>query len=89
MAKWAEPTAWNFNMDQAPRGEVREVTRVVGKHKTISVTLEHIPVQIIAAGSCGVVTLSRWLPVEERWNMFTKASPPVAWQPWPKHPGAQ
>lgn len=89
MAKWGTPMSWNFNMDEAPRGEEREVTRVVGKHKTISVTLEHIPVQIIAAGSCGVVTLSRWLPVEERWNMFTKASPPVAWQPWPAHPGAQ
>lgn len=89
MAKWGTPMSWSFNMDEAPRGEEREVTRVVGKHKTISVTLEHVPVQIIAAGSCGVVTLSRWLPVEERWNMFTKASPPVAWQPWPTHPGAQ
>ena len=89
MAKWGTPMSWNFNMDEAPRGEEREVRRTVGNRKEESVWTEHIPVQIIAAGSCGVVTLSRWLPVEERWNMFTKASPPVAWQPWPTHPGAQ
>jgi hypothetical protein len=89
MAKWAEPTAWNFNMDQAPRGEEREVSRTVGKHRIVSVKLEHVPAPIIAAGACGVVTVSRWLPEEERWNMFTKASPPVAWMPWPTHPGAQ
>lgn len=41
---------------------------------------------IIAAGTKNVVTASRWLPKEGRWNMFTKAVPPLAWQPWPTHP---
>lgn len=77
---------WNFNMDEAPRGEFRDVTRLVGKQKIEVTKPEHFSTAIIAAGSCGVVTLSRWLPSEERWNMFTKASPPVAWQAWPKHP---
>jgi hypothetical protein len=42
--------------------------------------------KIIAAGNDRVVTLSRWLPKEGRWSMFTKDTPPVAWKPWPKHP---
>lgn len=89
MAKWGQPMSWNFNMDEAPRGAEREVRRMVGNPPVERVWTEHVPVQIIAAGSCGVVTLSRWLPLEERWNMFTKTTPPVAWQPWPTHPGAQ
>jgi len=39
---------------------------------------------VIAASICGVVTKSKWLG--DRWNMFTKDVPPVAWQIWPDHP---
>lgn len=76
---------WNFNMDEAPRGRVETFERRIGKN---DVTLsQHVSPNIIAADASGtVVTLSRWLPKEERWLMFTKESPPVAWQPWPDHP---
>lgn len=77
---------WNFDITQAPKGEVRPVTRAVGKSQITKD--EHVPETIIAAGSDGVVTLSRWLPKEGRWNMFTRDVPPIAWQPWPKHPEA-
>lgn len=79
-------TAWNFDMSQAPRGETRMVERVIGK-KMVEVE-EHIPAPIIAAGNGGVVTMSHWMPKAGRWNMFTKAVPPLAWMPWPEHPFA-
>jgi hypothetical protein len=41
---------------------------------------------IIAAGNEGVVTVSRWNDKRQAWSMFTTATPPLAWMPWPKHP---
>ncbi len=79
-------SAWNFNMNEAPKGTTRTVTRTIGKNEVT--TEEHVPALIIAAGSDGVVTLSKWLPKERRWNMFTEATPPIAWMPWPSHPEA-
>ena len=80
-------TQWNFNMDEAPRGNIRSVTRIIGKNEVT--TEEHVPDVIIAAGNDGVVTLSRWLPKEGRWNMFSAKVPPLAWMHWPQHPEAQ
>lgn len=77
-------TGWNFNIDEAPRGSFREVTRTIGKNEVT--TTEHVPTHIIAAGSGDVVTLSKWIHKEGRWNMFTKDCPPMAWKPWPRHP---
>jgi hypothetical protein len=78
---------WNFNMDQAPRGNVRVERRTIGKN---AVEVErHTPSPIIAAGACGVVTPSYWLPASGRWNMFTKDRPPIAWMPWPTHPAQE
>ena len=78
---------WNFNMDEAPRGCFKDVTRTVGKNEVTSSV--HFPEPIIAAGNGGIVTLSRWIEKEQRWNMFTKDAPPIAWMPWPKHPEAE
>lgn len=78
---------WNFDMSEAPRGET--VTRKQrGKHGEMDVSV-FVPDLIIAASECGKVTLSRWLPDQDRWNMFTKDSPPIAWQPWPEHPKSE
>lgn len=77
-------TSWNYNMDEAPKGTYEKVVRTF---KGQEVTYDrHIPTLVIAAGNDGVVTVSRWLPEEERWNMFTKNVPPFAWYPWPEHP---
>ena len=78
--------AWNFDMAAAPRGETRMVTRTIGKNEVE--VAEHVPALIIAAGSNLVVTVSKWLPDQGRWNMFSKDAPPMAWQPWPAHPEA-
>lgn len=76
---------WNFDMSAAPRGETKNVRRVVGKIETV--TEVHFPVLIIAAGADGVtVTATSWLPKQERWNMFSKGHPPIAWASWPDHP---
>lgn len=75
---------WNFNMEEAPRGETRMVKKIIGKNE---VEIEsHEPVQIIAAGNGGIVTQSYWIPKDARWCMFTADVPPLAWQPWPAHP---
>lgn len=76
---------WNFNMDEAPRGHTEIRQRTV-KNGAVAEYEHHVPAQIIAAGNDGVVTISRWLPKEGRWNMFSKDTPPMAWQPWPDHP---
>lgn len=77
---------WNFNMDEAPKGRYRTVTRNM-KGQDIE-TQVFVPEPIFAAASDGeTVTISKWMPKEERWNMFTKDTPPIAWMPFPKHPG--
>jgi hypothetical protein len=80
-------TAWNFNMGEAPRGRFETVTRKTPKGTETQVQ-RHFPDLILAAGNNRVVTASRWLPDEGRWNMFTKECPPIAWMPWPTHPEA-
>lgn len=75
---------WNFDMASAPRGE--ELARVVKTAKGDRLVPHYEHVRIIAAGNKGIVTLSRWLPNEERWEMFTKDVPPFAWMPWPTAP---
>lgn len=76
--------AWNFDISEAPKGEWVDSHKTVGK--TVVMQCTHVPEYIIAAGNSGVVTLSKWLPNEDRWNMFSKNTPPIAWMPWPKHP---
>lgn len=77
---------WNFDISAAPKGTYRTITRTIRNKEVTSE--EHVPEPIIAAGNDGCVTVSRWLPKEGRWNMFTADVPPIAWMPWPKHPGS-
>jgi hypothetical protein len=78
---------WNYDMSAAPRGEYRDVHRKVGD-RAITVS-QHFPATIFVAANDGkTVTPSKWLPEQERWNMFTKDAPPIAWMPWPTHPEA-
>jgi len=65
---------WNKDMDAAPRGEW--VERKGPKDSTVKV---HVPVRIIALMSTGEWTPSYWVEKSQRWCMFTKDSPPVAW----------
>jgi hypothetical protein len=61
-------------IETAPKGEW--VERPAGKEGT---KLVHIPVRIIALMSNGDWTVSYWIESAQRWNMFTKDKPPVAW----------
>lgn len=75
---------WSYNMDEAPKGEYKEVPARNG-----SVRKVFVPEKILAAHHDGeLVTISNWIPEQERWNMFSKDAPPIAWSPWPDHPGA-
>lgn len=44
---------------------------------------------VITASHCGKVIISRWVEEGERWNMYAKDVPPIAWQPYPEHPTAK
>ena len=76
---------WNFNIDEAPKGKYETKTAVDknGKEKTKTTFLHD---KIIAAGKCGVVTVSYWNDPQQRWNMFGTKEAPMAWKPWPTHP---
>lgn len=78
---------WNFDIEQAPKGTTTTVQKTIGK-AVVNQSI-HVPALIIASGTDGVVTLSKWLPKEERWNMFSKNVPPLAWMPWPSHPDGE
>lgn len=77
--------SWNFNIDEAPRGKY-ETKTVTDKNGKKSEKNTFLPDNIIAAGKCGVVTVSCWLDPQQRWNMFGENETPIAWQDWPKHP---
>lgn len=76
---------WNYNINEAPRGETveRVLTDKNGKSRAVS---RHERAVIIAASKCGKVTMSYWIPAEQRWCMFSDKETPLAWQPWPRHP---
>lgn len=76
---------WIFDMATAPKGSVVKTRRMIGRNEA---EVEHYQsVTIFAAGADGeTVTPTRWLPKEERWAMFSKDAPPIAWRPWPVHP---
>src|SRR5690554_3796254 len=77
-------SSWIFDLTEAPRGETSYVpTGRHGKDGSPILRKVHQAPKIIAAGKCGVVTVSRWLADEGRWEAFTVDTPPVAWQPWP------
>jgi hypothetical protein len=86
-------TKWNFNMDEAPRGNI--VIRMVTTPKGIFPKEIYEPDPIIATDG-EMVTLSRWHPPitdgpigqqrAGRWSMFGVNQTPVAWMPWPLPP---
>ena len=77
-------TEWNFDMSAAPKGRVRAVGELIPTGKMTWGA--NVPVFIIAADVHGWTCMSRWIPEEGCWMGFNKASPPIAWQPWPDHP---
>jgi hypothetical protein len=73
---------WRFDVENAPRGRSKTVSGPKGSTRQV-----HVPEVIILASADGqTVTLSRWLPDENRWNMLGKKETPVAWQPFPTYP---
>lgn len=76
-------TNWNFNMEEAPKGYFKDTEiKIKGEVKIVK---KYIKENVIVAGEKNTVTVSNWIPSDERWNMFTKDCPPVAWIPFPKH----
>ena len=77
---------WNYNMDECPKSYFveKKKTNRLGVESTYK---EVVPIRVIlCSADCGAVTVSRWLPKEERWNGFSKGRAPLAWMPFPEHP---
>jgi len=75
---------WNFNIDDAPRGEYEDIIVTIGKKKVQKKVFN--PVKVITASKCEKVIVTSWLPDEGRWNMYSKKESPIAWQLYPEHP---
>jgi hypothetical protein len=77
---------WNFNMDECPKSYFveEEITDSLGR-KMIKQTVVEVKV-LLADADSDFVTVSRWLPKEKGWNMFTDKQTPLAWMPFPEHP---
>ena len=82
---------WDFDIGAAPTGAEKLISGRVAGSREYERRL-HVRERIFAAGNGGVVTVSYWIPEQGRWNMFTKAVPPMAWRPYeegaplPRHP---
>jgi hypothetical protein len=68
-------------IETAPKGSYKEVA--VGKG---GVRDHYEPEYILVPTSDGKVTISYWVPDQERWCMFTKKHPPKWWMPLPEPP---
>jgi hypothetical protein len=84
---------WSFDISEAPRGATVTEHRKTAKAEFDVEVFK--PARVILATKCGKVVKSQWLPVDAnegrkvaRWEMLHVGEEPVAWQPWPEHPGA-
>lgn len=92
-------TAWNFNLPEAPRGrmETRVLVRIRNGETLESEHDVFVRERVILATDHGEVIPSYWIPGRytesgallegDRWSGLNVDSTPVAWAPWPKHPG--
>lgn len=76
---------WRTDLDAAPRGQ--HVTNIVTTKNGARSSRHFVSEPVILASKCGKVVKSKWLE-DGRWEFFNKGEQPVAWQPWPTHPGA-
>lgn len=77
-------TMWSYDISAAPRGKmVTQTVTVKGEERVRDV---FVPAKVILATKCGKVTLSHYIPDEDRWLMLASGEHPVAWQAWPEHP---
>lgn len=76
---------WNFNIKECPKSYFVAVktTDSLGREFEKQKVVE---VPVILATSCETVTVSRWLPKEQRWNGLSKFEQPIAWCVFPTHP---
>lgn len=71
--------AWSFDMHAAPRGSYDVLPAGKDGNGARKVFRKDM---IIAAGRCGAVAVSYFIPEERRWSMFTAEHPPIAWMPF-------
>lgn len=88
-------TTWNYNIDDAPKGEYveRVTTTKDGKEKAYR---EYDAPTIWTASRCGKVIKSRWIAPNRytktgRWDGYSEGESPVAWMEYyiPDYPLSQ
>ena len=67
-------------IDTAPKGETRTVVAGKGTREI------HVSPRILTFTSAGDLTITFWNNGENRWNMFSKNTPPTHWMPLPAIP---
>lgn len=80
--------SWSRDMDAAPRGKTVTITET-DKDGKARERQEFRRDHVILATKCGKVTRSYWILDEQRWCMLANGEAPVAWMPWPDHPGVR
>ena len=68
---------WNYDLTAAPPYDEVTINRIIfGKPATWVEKTKH---WLLTYSSCGQLIYTHWLWEEGRWNLYTKADPPVAW----------
>ena len=78
---------WNYDISQAPKG-LHETQEIEVKGKVQSRKIFEPERIIVACRDGATVTLSHWLPTQERWLNLATDEVPTAWMLWPEHPEA-
>lgn len=72
---------WNFDMSEAPRGQMKTVNGPKGNK------VERFEKQgVIVMNGNGFVAKSYWIPESKRWNLFGATTQPIAFIPMPNAP---
>jgi len=76
---------WNYNLEEAPKSYYTEVKTGRFNKEGEPITKPGFIVERIFAviPDSSTVTISYWLPRENRWCMFTKEHGPLCWKAWP------
>lgn len=68
-------------IETAPKGYYKKVKIRDEREREV-----HVPEYFLVPTSDGKVTISYWVPSQERFCMFTKKTPPTHWMPLPEPP---
>lgn len=79
--------AWRRDVENMPKGGLGEAKLVPGRGGSTRAVQKWEAPRVITASKCGKVIATRWLDESQRWEFYNAGDLPVAWMPYPSHPG--